>query len=338
MRRRRVNWIFALASVCLAASFGAFTSSRAQTALEISVPSLNVPCLSNLASAKSPRAREGGIFAPSRPSFFGGIVPRVVASSNPTQELGVDDEFPLVAPQEAKNPELELSPAFSLWAKFPVGSWARWRSTCVAQEKDRSTQSVTETRVVLKSVDQEAKRYELSYERTVKLGGVDYARSSETVVYNFLDVPCDESTVVERLESTNLVIAGKAIPCRTLRASRSNSERLEKTTVWYSPVAVPFVLQRETTRKSTDDETSNSIRELFVVQNTATRGLLGLASTSYATRSSSTSEQRKSSTSSVYSPATPGGLIRETTVELGADDDGGSMRTTTILLDYYVAP
>ncbi len=337
MRRRRVNWIFALASVCLAASFGAFTSSRAQTTLEFSVPSLNVPCLSNLTTAKPPRTCEGWIFAPSRPSFFSGIVPRVVPSSESPQELGVDDEFPLVAPQEA-NPESELSPTFSLWAKFPVGSWARWRSTCVAQEKDRSTQSVTETRVVLKSVDQEAKRYELSYERTVKLGGVDYARSSETVVYNFLDVPCDESTVVERLESTNLVIAGKAIPCRTLRASRSNSERLEKTTVWYSPVAAPFVLQKETIRKSTNDETSNSIRELFVVQKTPARALLGLAPTSYATRSSSISEQRKSSTSSVYSPATPGGLIRETTVELGADDDGGSMRTTTVLLDYYVAP
>ena len=330
---RRVYWNFALASVCLAASLGAFASLRAQTALEFSVP---VPCLSALASPKSPSAREGWIFAPSRPSFFGGIVPSVAPSSIPPQELDVDDEFPLVAQQEA-NPESELSPSFSRWANFPVGSWARWRSTCVAQEKGRVTQSVTETRVLLKSVDQEAKRYELSYERTVKLGDVDYSRSSETVVYNFLDVPCDESTVVEPLESTNLVIAGKAIPCRTLRFSRSNSERLEKTTVWYSPVAVPFVLQRETTRKSTDDETSNSIRELFVVQKTPARTLLGLAPTSYSARSSSTSERRKSSTSSVYSPAMPGGLIRETTVEFDDDDESESMRTTTVLLDYYVA-
>jgi len=337
MRRLRICWDFALAFASVAAVFVAFASLRAQSTLELSVPSLNLPCLSSLSSNTQER-QERPFFAPSRPSFFGGIAPRASVSTSSKQELDVDDEFPLVAPkEETRNVEAELAPSYSLWAKFPVGSWARWRSTSVAQEKDRVVQSVTETRALLKSVDVEAGRYELSYERTVKLGGVDYSRSSETIVYNFLDVPCDESSVVEPLEATNLVIASKAIPCRTLSVSRSNSQRREKTTIWYSPVVAPFVLQKETTRESTNAESTNAVRELFVVQKTAANTLLGIAPTSYSTRASSTSERRKSSTSSVYSSNTPGGLIRETTVELDDDEKGGALQTTTVLLDYYVA-
>ena len=116
----------------------------------------------------------------------------------------------------------------------------------------------------MKSVDCEAKRYELQYDSTLKLGAVDYSRKSETVLYDFWDVPVDDNTTVETLAPANLIIGLKAIPCKTRRVARETDKTKETTTVWYSNVVAPYVFQRQAIKEQKSAAAYHE--ELFVVR------------------------------------------------------------------------
>ncbi|MBP5622189.1 MAG: hypothetical protein J6X44_09260, partial [Thermoguttaceae bacterium] len=233
------------------------------------------------------------------------------------------------------------TPLCSAWAKFPVGSWARRRTTSVSYEDGKPVQSVTETRAILKSVDFEKKRYELQYDSTIKLGAIDYARKSETVAYDFWDVPIDDDAVVEELEPVILKIGLKAIPCRVRRVVRETDKARETTTVWHSPVVAPYVFERQSVREPKSEDGSFEIgatsRELYVVQRLPAVSRAGIAPANYIARSSSTAGSRKLSTTIVFSTSTPGGSLRENTQETRSDDDPTVYQTDSVLLDYYIA-
>ncbi len=251
-----------------------------------------------------------------------------------------EDEFPLALESDA-DVDAASSASTSSWAKFPVGSWARRRATSVSYEDGRPVQSVTETKILLKSVDWDKKRYELQYESTIKLGAVDFSRKSETVAYDFWDVPVDDDSTVEELAPVALKIGLKAIPCRTRRVSRNTDKVRETTTVWYSPVVAPHIFQRQTIRESKLDdgasESGTTSRELYVVQRLPAIARIGIAPPNYVARSSSVSGSRKLSTSIVFSPSIPGGSLRENTQETRSADDPVVYQTDSVLLDYYIA-
>ena len=262
----------------------------------------------------------------------------VSAAPEPTEPLD-EDEFPL-APGRDESVDAS-TPLCSAWAKFPVGSWARRRTTSVTYEDGKPVQSVTETRVLLKSVDFEKKRYELQYDSTIKLGAIDYPRKSETVAYDFWDVPIDDDAVVEELEPVSLKIGLKAIPCRVRRVVRETDKARETTTVWHSPVVAPYVFERQTVRepKSEDGsfESGATSRELYVVQRLPALTRVGIAPVNYIARSSSIAGSRRLSTTIVFSTSTPGGSLRENTQETRSDDDPTVYQTDSVLLDYYIA-
>ncbi len=254
-----------------------------------------------------------------------------------TLGVGSADEFPIAAPRVVA---VETAPAAvcSRWARFKPGSWARRRTTSVAYENGKTIRSVTETKITLVSVDVEKGEYVLRYDATIKMGGLDYERKSKTARFDFCDVPLgDGEVVVETLAPVNLAIARKAIPCQTRRVTRTTPRWKETTTLWFSPVVAPHVLQKETIRESVGEDGGTISRELAVVQKTAAHLLLGGELTTYVASSSAQRGARFDSTTTVYSTATPGGIARETTVETDANGVV-LLSSTTVGLDYRVAP
>lgn len=251
--------------------------------------------------------------------------------------VGAVDEFPIAAPETAA---VETAPTAqcSRWARFKPGSWARLRTTSVAYENGKTIRSVTETKVWLVAVDFQKGEYELRYDATIKMGGLDYERKSTTARFDFCDVPLgDGDVVVETLAPANLTIARKAIPCQTRRVTRTTPQWKETTTLWFSPVVAPHVLQKETTRESVGEESETISRELSVAQKTAAHLLLGGELSTYVVSSAAQKRARFDSSTTVYSTTTPGGIARKTTVETDANGVV-LLSSTTVALDYYVAP
>lgn len=287
------------------------------------------------------RADGWKIFDASGTAALGGGSVELEARFGVGVSVGAVDEFPIAAPETAA---VETAPTAqcSRWARFKPGSWARLRTTSVAYENGKTIQSVTETKVWLVAVDLKKGEYELRYDATIKMGGLDYERKSTTARFDFCDVPLGDGDVdVETLAPANLTIARKAIPCQTRRLTRTTPQWKETTTLWFSPVVAPHVLQKETTRESvgTSGESGGETisRELSVVQKTAANLLLGGELSTYVVSSAAQKGTRFDSTTTVCSTSTPGGIARKTTVETDANGVV-LLSSTTVALDYYVAP
>lgn len=287
------------------------------------------------------RADGWKIFDASGAATLGGGSVELEARFGVGVSVGAVDEFPIAAPETAA---VETAPTAqcSRWARFKPGSWARLRTTSVAYENGKTIQSVTETKVWLVAVDLKKGEYELRYDATIKMGGLDYERKSTTARFDFCDVPLGDGDVdVETLAPANLTIARKAIPCQTRRLTRTTPQWKETTTLWFSPVVAPHVLQKETTRESvgTNGESGGETisRELSVVQKTAAHLLLGGELATYVVSSAAQKGTRFDTSTTVYSTSTPGGITRKTTVETDANGVV-LLSSTTVALDYYVAP
>ncbi len=287
------------------------------------------------------RADGWKIFDASGAATLGGGSVEMEARFGVGVSVGAVDEFPIAAPENAAG-ETAPTAQCSRWARFKPGSWTRSRTTSVAYENGKTIRSVTETKVWLVAVDLKKGEYELRYDATIKMGGLDYERKSTTARFDFCDVPLgDGDVVVETLAPANLTIARKAIPCQTRRLTRTTPQWKETTTLWFSPVVAPHVLQKETTRESvgTNGESGGETisRELSVVQKTAAHLLLGGELSTYVVSSAAQKGTRFDTSTTVYSTSTPGGITRKTTVETDASGVV-LLSSTTVALDYYVAP
>lgn len=257
---------------------------------------------------------------------------RPAARSDSKARDGVLEVFP-----SASSVSTTASPLFSVWAKFPVGSWSRARVAALTFEDGKKVESVTETQATLVAVDFERKRYSLRYDATIKMGGVDHQRPPEIVEYNFWDELADEEETEEDGEPTNLLIDGRVAPCLVKRLTRNSGNVRETTTIWFSPVLTPHVLQRETVRESLEDgKRKIAARELFVVQKTSEASLV--APTIEKAIFSKSFGGRAATGSSLRSSAFPGGVARETTIETDLEEKGEPYRSEKTLLDYYIAP
>ena len=262
-------------------------------------------------------------------SFYNQTNPPAVA------DVGVAVESPDVFPIAKPNAPLEASARFSVWARFPVGSWSRLRVATQTNENGKTVESVTETRATLVSVDFEKKRYALRYDSTIKMGDVDRQKNAEIVEYDFWDLVAVDDESEEEGAAANLAIGDRVAPCRVKRLTRESDRVRETVVIWNSPVSEPGAIQRETTRSSIDAAGKTIVsRELFVVKKAIPATPLTPATREVAF--SKSVGGRETTGASVYSAAVPGGLTREIAVE--TDSNGvESLRSKTTLLDYYVA-
>lgn len=245
------------------------------------------------------------------------------------------DVFPVASPDAREI----VDPRYSVWARFPAGSWSRRRAESTSVENGKRIQSATETRFLLKSVDYEKKRYVLQCDTTIKMGDVDFPKRTELVEYNFWDMIADDEEREEDAGAANLMIGSRVVPCRVRRVIRESDRVREVTTIWFSPVVAPYVLQRETTRKPLDSNAKEpAVRELYVVQSAAVDSPANpapVASEALFSRHDGSSE---TTGSSLRSTAIPGAVVRESDSESGPGDEESLYQTKTTLLDYYVAP
>ena len=243
------------------------------------------------------------------------------------------DIFPLANPDA----NVEISAQFSVWAKFPVGSWSRLRVVTQTNENGKKLESVTETRATLVSVDFEKKRYALRYDSTIKMGGVDHQKNAEMVEYNFWDLVAVANEREEERPAVNLVIGDRVAPCRVKQLTREFDHMRETVVVWRSPAVAQGAIQRETIRTRLDagkDGKELLSRELFVVQRAT--AATPLTPATREARFSKSAAGRETTGASVYSSAIPGGLTREVAVEVESEN-GEPLKSETTLLDYYVA-
>ena len=106
----------------------------------------------------------------------------------------------------------------------------------------------------------------------------------------------------------------------------------------YGPLENGNVIVAETEKGEPVGENGETIsRELSVAQKTAANLLLGGELTTYVVSSAAQKGTRFDSTTTVYSTSTPGGIARRTTVETDANGVV-LLSSTTVALDYYVAP
>ena len=227
------------------------------------------------------------------------------------------DVFPVASPDAREI----VDPRYSVWARFPAGSWSRRRAESTSVENGKRIQSATETRFLLKSVDYEKKRYVLQCDTTIKMGDVDFPKRTELVEYNFWDMIADDDEREEDAGAANLMIGSRVVPCRVRRVIRE-SDRV-----------------RETTRKPLDSNAKEpAVRELYVVQSAAVDSPANpapVASEALFSRHDGSSE---TTGTSLRSTAIPGAVVRESDSESGPGDEESLYQTKTTLLDYYVAP
>ncbi|MGN0910619.1 MAG: hypothetical protein ACI4NV_04250 [Thermoguttaceae bacterium] len=255
----------------------------------------------------------------------------------PDEKAPQVDVLPLWSAKEARDDALPRAEV-SAWARFPVGAWARLRTVTRALENGKSIESVTETRVLLESVDLEKKEYTLVYAAAVILGDVSIPRPSERRVFNFWDMLADEDERVEEGPSTTLLVDGRAIPCRTLRIFRNSDRVHERVSIWYSPVVYPYVLQKEivkTAPSSQDKKETTISRELFVVDSIGDPENSTRESPSYTTRFSVSSAGRDLVGSALRAQKTPGEILRERSSEKSGENDAASFESETTLVDYW---
>ena len=264
-------------------------------------------------------------------SFYNQTNPPTVAVAVADDVVESPDVFPLAKPDAP----LEASAQFSVWARFPVGSWSRLRVATQTTENGKTVESVTETRATLVSVDFEKKRYALRYDSTIKMGDVDHQKNAEIVEYNFWDLVAVDDEREEDGPAANLAIGDRVAPCRVKRLTRESDRARETVVIWNSPISEPGALQRETTRSSVDAAGKTVVsRELFVAKKAIPATPLAPATREAAFSKSVAG--RETTGASVYSAAVPGGLTREIAVEVDSNGEE-SLRSKTTLLDYYVA-
>ncbi|MCF0234808.1 MAG: hypothetical protein HUK22_07520, partial [Thermoguttaceae bacterium] len=235
-------------------------------------------------------------------------------------------------------PEIEedstFSRAQSRWAKFQPGSWARYRTVATAFENGVPSHSVTETRVVLTSVDCANRVYILESEMSIQIGAARVPRETKTAVFDFWDEPIDGRILQnprDALEHGVVSKGARAIPCFVRRLERETRRGRETVEVAYSPVVAPYILKRETTRLGEDEEPT-----YWATTEISPFAAPGAAAPSYVATTAAKTLYSNETTRTSYLTARPGGLVHESIRET-ADDGRLLYVATTTLLDFHIA-
>ena len=244
--------------------------------------------------------------------------------------------FPMITPN-AQSAERSLTAAETVWGRFAPGSWIRTRTVGTTVDCGKKFTSMTETRLTLVEIQSDG--YLLKREVTVKMGVRNHTKEPEYIKYNFYGILFDEK-MTETVDSpANLQISRKVIPCQVRRFERTTPQWREETILWYSPVLLPFVFQKETRTYSpaaAENPAEKMIRfSKTNIQRTSINFRLGNDIQSYRSQTVEQKADSVSLTKTFHSTRVPGGMLRESTVE--TDTDGNVLfQSATVLVDYYI--
>ena len=196
---------------------------------------------------------------------------------------------------------------------------------------------MTETRLTLVEIQSDG--ILLKREVTVKMGVRNHTKEPEFVKFNFYDLPFDANTTETVGEPVSLQISRKVIPCQVRQFERTTPQWREETTLWYSPVLLPFIFQKETRAFSPatpENPTGLLIRHSKTnIQRTSVNFRFGNDIQTYRSQTVEQKADSVSLTKTFHSTRVPGGVLRETTVE--TDIDGNLLfQSSTVLVDYFI--
>ncbi len=260
----------------------------------------------------------------------------VTPSTFPTDSEETDKSllFERLTPQHPQEYP-DLTQEESAWGHFSPGSWIRTRTVGTAFQFGQAIRSVTETKLTLLSLDEDG--YQLLREVFVKMGNRTFQKTPETIKYNFYDIEIGDSSNVEMLQPMTVQAGLKVIPCCARRFSRHVENMDEITTIWYSSVTAPYIIQKQTRTllPGTNQERAPEVlrQSLTTLLYPATQLKIG-GVLSWRTKTIEKKNESLSLTYTFHSSGIPGGIQREITTE--TDPKGAKLyQSTTILLDYY---
>jgi hypothetical protein len=140
------------------------------------------------------------------------------------------------------------------WGRFRPGSWKKVRlvtETFDAQGKITTT-SIARTRTTLADVGDEG--IKLRVEATVDVAGKQVESEPQFVAQDWRGEPFNRETVLTDLGDDQVTISGMPISCRVEKSETSTSGGRVVTKTWYSDRVSPYVLRRESTTYSLDDD------------------------------------------------------------------------------------
>lgn len=243
--------------------------------------------------------------------------------------------FPTIT--ENRGASLDLTEFQSPWARFLPGSWCRTQTVGTTFQNGKPLKSITETKLTLKSIDDDG--YTLSREVIIKMGALDHVKTPELIKFDFWGTPIETQRVVQELPPCNIVINRKIIPCQLRRVSRTTSQWKEETTLYYSPVIAPYIMQKEIKRFSllTESNKTEQIisQSIMNVQKTSAHVFLGKDLLAYRSKTMIHKGNCTTVANTLHSESIPGNVVRENTVEKNSE---GTVvyQSSTILLDYSV--
>ncbi|MDO5579895.1 MAG: hypothetical protein Q4G69_02070 [Planctomycetia bacterium] len=234
---------------------------------------------------------------------------------------------------------LDLTEFQSPWARFLPGSWCRTQTAGTTFQNGKALKSITETKLTLKSVEDDG--YTLSREVIIKMGGMDHVNLPEEIKYDFWGTPIESNRIVQELSPCNVVVNRKIIPCQLRRISRTTPQWKEETTLYYSPVIAPYIIQKEVKRTSLLSDLDPNKTEQIIsqstmnVQKTSAHLFLGKDLSTYRSKTTTHKGDCTAVANTLHSEGVPGNIVRENTIE--KNNEGAIVyQSTTILLDYSV--
>lgn len=237
---------------------------------------------------------------------------------------------------------LKLLPQLSAmqhpWGRFSVGSWTETCTIVQSFEEDKLLRSTTQLRTTLSNIDE----YSVSLEQKghVEIGSKRVDVRTQTRQYDFLQQPISESTTIVLLPDANVDIAGEAVPCKVIRYETVASPTKQQTTLYYSPVFFPYLIQVEHTKISLPSGNEKEERVLSH-SHTLLQDVPSLPSSNnklgiFRLKTVKTTGTVKTLTISYCSKLVPGGVVMETVTE--TNKNGLPVRQTrSDVIQYSVA-
>lgn len=219
------------------------------------------------------------------------------------------------------------------WGEFLPGSWVGYRTVTQIHQENNTITNATHTKLTLESV--EDNRYLLRKEVSAVLGSQNFSLEPQLNFYDFYQQNLTEPVVIQELPQENLVIGRKQVSCQVCSYTQKTDAFVEETKIWYTPHVMPYLLKTESVRRSlTDNAVVN--RKTFLVTETSALRPFGRLLATYKAQTISIGSHHKTVTNSCYSRNVPGGLLREVSMEMDANNKIVS-QIETKLLNYYMS-
>ncbi len=216
------------------------------------------------------------------------------------------------------------------WGTFTPGTSVRTQTTTLTFQGEKAFRNVTEKLVILESITTNG--IELKQMVAIELGGKRFDANPQHKNYDFLQQPRIENQKLFALPPTQIQIGLQLIPCYVRRYESSNAEWKQQTTVWYSHLVYPYLLQSETIRSTvpTPEEPNGRILSRTTMNVVDTAALLGprrsRTQQTYTTQTVRQNSETTTTTTASCSLTVPGGIVSATSRE--TDKNGKLIRQT----------